>query len=279
MLFQHEKQRTGGGFWRYSAATVVTCLALTGCGGGGGGGTPSYPQGATVGQSTTQNAINSYRLTGDGYGLQNGTFLTATEMGATVVLRSAIATSSTDPNFSTVFRIDIDQPSAITGPGTYSLDGTASPQPAFPGAIYFFDGHASTLLSTVGGTITFTSYGTAAGATVAGSFQALVQDGYSATTPKPTYTISADFSYVLGTANAVTPAVSPVPANGVSLYDTRCAGCHQLGTYDTSSGSGPDLARDGGAMNGTFTAGTPGHQNITLTADDIYDLKVFLNAN
>ena len=270
-------------------AAVCCTLSLSiisGCGGGGGGSSASPPAAATTttlpsgtaGQSAAATA-NSYRLTGDTYGLQNATFLTATEIGARTVLRTAIATSPTDPNFATVFRIDLDQPGGIGAAGTYSLGGVAGALSPFPGTIYFFNGHKSTLLKTVGGTISFSSYGTAAGSTVSGSFQAVIEDGNSPLATKPTYTVSADFTFLLGTSSAVTPGVAPVPAAGVAAYDASCAGCHALGNYDTAAAGAPDLALKGGELNTLFTANTPGHNNITLSAPDLYALKILLNAN
>lgn len=70
------------------------------------------------------------------------------------------------------------------------------------------------------------------------------------------------------------PTVDP----GKVVYDSRCASCHRVGTYD-ASGSAPNLSRAGTKVDGKFTAGLSGHKSITLTAADIANLKTFLNAN
>uniref|UniRef100_UPI0037870B45 Lipoprotein cytochrome c n=1 Tax=Geobacter sulfurreducens (strain ATCC 51573 / DSM 12127 / PCA) TaxID=243231 RepID=UPI0037870B45 len=65
---------------------------------------------------------------------------------------------------------------------------------------------------------------------------------------------------------------------GKTVYDSRCASCHRLGTYD-ASGSAPNLSRAGTKIDGKFTAGVSGHKGITLTAADLANLKTFVNAN
>ncbi len=63
---------------------------------------------------------------------------------------------------------------------------------------------------------------------------------------------------------------------GKQLYDQDCAGCHKLGTYDTS-GTAPDLYGDGSLVGSKYTAGVSGHKGITLSATDISNLASFLN--
>src|SRR6266567_3266895 len=80
-------------------------VVMSGCGGGG-----SEPVAQNTGATSpppAESARNSYALTEDTYGLQNATFMSATRSDASIVLRAAIATSMTAPNFTTVFRIDI----------------------------------------------------------------------------------------------------------------------------------------------------------------------------
>ena len=78
------------------------------------------------------------------------------------------------------------------------------------------------------------------------------------------------------------PVLLAVPAyfasaalTGQQVYDQYCAGCHKLGTYD-SSGS-PDLIGDGSKVSGKYTAGVSGHKGITLSASDITNVSAFLN--
>jgi len=75
-----------------------------------------------------------------------------------------------------------------------------------------------------------------------------------------------------------TPTPTPTPTTGKAVYDANCAGCHRLGTYD-SSGSAPNLSGDGSELSGEYTAGVRGHQGITLSATEISNLRTFLDAN
>jgi cytochrome c5 len=88
-------------------------------------------------------------------------------------------------------------------------------------------------------------------------------------TPTPTPTATAT------PTPTPTPTVAPVPP-GKAVYDNNCKRCHRLGSYDTSGGD-PNLAGDGSKVDGKFTAGRSGHKNITLSAQQITDLKAFLD--
>ena len=81
-------------------------------------------------------------------------------------------------------------------------------------------------------------------------------------------------------APAPTPAPAPAPTvdPGKTVYDSKCAGCHRVGTYD-ASGSAPNLSKAGTKVDGKYTAGVSGHKSITLTATEIANIKTFLNAN
>ena len=255
---------------------IMICCALTiqfalsGCGSGGSGGAQS----SGVTPSVPVTAVNSYSLTED-YGLQKATFMSATNDNGVFAMRAAIANSMTDPNFTDVFRIDILQPSSISRNSTYSIGGNG---PQFSGDILFFNGHKSSLLNTVSGSITFTSYGTNSGDVVAGSFAVQVEDQNSAT--RPVYSVKGNFNFVLNTAGVLVPTPSPVPVAASGEYNAKCASCHALGSFDPSSAGGaPDLALKGGEIAGRFTADVPGHNSITLSAIEMNDLKVLLNAN
>jgi len=78
--------------------------------------------------------------------------------------------------------------------------------------------------------------------------------------------------------SSTTPAPTPTPTTGQGVYDANCAGCHRLGTYDTS-GSAPNLSGDGSRMEEEYTAGTSGHKGVTLSATEISNLKTFLNTH
>jgi hypothetical protein len=189
-------------------------------------------------------------------------------------MRAAIAGSMVDPNFSTVFRIDIVQSEQIVGPGSYTLGVSGSPV-----EILFFNGHRSSLLNTVSGSITFTSYGVKSGDVVAGNFETVVEDQNPDAVPRPTYAFKGSFHFVVNTHGALVPTLSPVPAGATGNYNEKCASCHALGSLDYSSAGGaPDLALEGGRVPGKFTADVPGHNGITLNAEAIQGLKVLLNA-
>ena len=253
---------------------IFAHFALSGCGGGG-----AEPVAQNIGfVPPAVPTANSYALTEDTYGLQSATFMSATRSDAAIVLRAAIATSMTDPDYTTVFRIDILQPAQISGPGIYAIGGAALNVPKLPGEILVFNGHKSSLLNTTSGSVTFTSYGTNSGNVIAGNFTITVEDRNANTLPYPVYTITGDFSFVLGTSGALIPATTPVPVAAAVNYDSKCASCHALGNYDHTTTGAPDLALKGGEVTGRFTADQPGHNAITLTAKDIRDLMIFLNA-
>jgi hypothetical protein len=255
---------------------IFAHFALSGC--GGGGAEPVAENTLATSPPPAESARNSYALTEDAYGLQNATFMSATRNDASIVLRAAIATSMTDPNFSTVFRIDIPQPTQVSGPVSYAIGGDGATIPKFPGEILVFNGHKSSLLNTASGTITFTSYGKNSGEVLAGNFAITVEDHNSAILPRPAYTIKGNFSFVLNTFGALIPATSPVPAAADGYYNAKCASCHALGSFDLTTIGAPDLALKGGEIAARFTADQPGHDDVTLSASEIRDLMIFLNA-
>jgi len=258
-----------------NAALLVLALALAGCGGGGGGSAPAAVNSVSAVQTATP--ANSFSVTGDDYGMERPTYLAASKSSLGTVLRSAIAASMTDQNFRTLSRIDIPAGAAISTGVSYSLAaGSAS---TFPGTVYFFNGHQSTLLRTVGGTITFQAYGRNVGDRVAGSFSARVEDGNDTATPKASYTIAASFDFVTDSYGPVLPAPVSVTTAAATNYDANCASCHALGSHDPSASGASDLALKGGKLNGLFSADLPGHQGIRLSAAEIEGLKVLLNVN
>lgn len=72
-----------------------------------------------------------------------------------------------------------------------------------------------------------------------------------------------------------TPDPDPVPTvDGQSLYDTRCAGCHRLGSYDASGT--PDLAGRAGLIGAKTAAG---HGGGPFAAEALASLVGFVEAN
>lgn len=257
----------------FKLCAVGLFLLQAGCGGGGGSASVT-----AVAPSPAQTA-GSFKVVSDDYGVENATFLSATKSGASVVLRAAVADSMTDPDYRTVARIDISDPSAVSASGVYALGGPGNGLAPFAGVFYLFNGHQSTLLRTVGGSISFTSFGTGSGDRIAGSFSAVIEDGNDSTLPKGSYTVSGTFDFAVERSGAVLPAVAPVAANAALQYQAHCATCHSLGSIDQTASGAPDLSLMGGRMNGRFSPDLPGHQGITLSTAEINDLKVLLNVN
>lgn len=258
----------------------VATLLIAACGGGGGdtsagGVTTTAAPPANV---SSKEYKNSFNLTGDTYGTQKATYLSATSSDGAYVLRSAIASSMTDPGFTSIFRIDIKQPTAITENAAYAVGGAKSSLPAFPGDIYIFNGHPSTMIKAVSGAITFTSFGVGSGNIIAGNFEVQAEDQNPSITPRTAYTFAATFSFALDSYGPIIPAPLPVPASGGSLYDSRCANCHMLGDYDSTSNGASDLSLKGGITGLRFTAGIADHQGVLLSVAELKDLKIFLNA-
>lgn len=264
------------------AAAAGVMLLLSACGGGNGGSGPTAINSSTGSPtSSVSAAYNAFNLISDSYGIEDGTYLAATSSSLGLVLRVAVASSMTDPDFRTVARIDTADPAAVGAGTTYALGNAAGAggAAAFPGTLFFFNGHSSTLLQTVGGTIAFTSFDRTPGGTIAGSFSALVADDGDSATPKPVYSIAGTFRFTTDGSGPITPATSPVPAGAAALYTSHCADCHSLGELDSSPGTGPELSLKGGRLNTLYAAGSVGHQGVTLTGDDLSALKILLNVN
>jgi len=272
VILNQTKRNTRNGI-PFAGLALVLTLALAGC--GGGGGSSSVNAVVPGNPSSHVEAASAFTITGDDYGIQKATYLTADTSGDAMVLRAAIASSLTDPAFRTTVRIDVDHASRLSANTTYALGSTAGTP--FPGTLYFFDGHTSSLLQTVGGTITFTAFGTSGGAPVIGSFTATVKDGNDSA--GSTYTISADFSFAAGNGGPVTPATAPIPTVAAATYDANCASCHSLGSYDGTASGGCELALKGGKLRDLMVPDTASHQGIRLAASQIAALQVLLNAN
>ncbi|HTY20427.1 MAG TPA: hypothetical protein VMC44_02205, partial [Geobacteraceae bacterium] len=224
-------------------SAINAIMLLGGCGGGDGGGVGSAGkenQSYEALTSSESTAFNSYSLSADNYGLQNATFLSATNSNGLFVMRAAIAKSMADPDFRTVFRIDVLKPQLINGHSPYAIGGADSPV-----EVLFFNGHKSTLLNTVSGSIYFSSFGVKSGDVVAGNFNAVVEDD-NFDIPRPTYSIRVNFSFVVNSSAAVVPTQNPVPPEATAYYDAKCGSCHSLGSHDTANSDGaPDLAQKG----------------------------------
>jgi hypothetical protein len=262
-----------------TAAVISLALLISGCGGSGGGSVPTaVNSSASVSSALPQaETASSFTITGDSYGVENATYLAATKSASSIVLRAAVASSMSDPNFKTVARIDVTNPQAVNASGVYSLGAATAGFPLFAGSLYVFNGHQSTLLHTVGGTISFTAFGANSGDKISGSFNAVVEDGSDNTLPS--YTVAGNFEFTLDGVGPVLPAVAAVSPSAAVQYQANCASCHTLGSLDQTPGGAPELSLKGGRMNGYFSADVPGHQGIRLAASDLGNLKVLLNVN
>lgn len=75
---------------------------------------------------------------------------------------------------------------------------------------------------------------------------------------------------------APVPAPTPTPTpSGQSVYDTSCASCHKLGSYDANGFAG-ELGGKGSLFAAKLAAG---HQGVTLTSAATTALVNFANAN
>lgn len=254
--------------------TTLLFLFQAGCGGGG----SSSPNVAAITPDSPP-ALQSFKLVSDDYGVENATYVSATGSGSSIVLRAAVASSMTDPQYRTVMRLEITAPDAVTPSSSYALGGSDPLLAPFPGAFQIFNGRSSTLLRTVAGSITFTSFGTGAGERIAGSFSATIEDGNDSTLPRGTYTVAGTFDLAMESYGGVLPAVPPVAADAAVRYQEKCASCHTLGSIDEAAGAGPELSLLGGRMNGMFPPDAAGHKGVVLTTTEIADLKVLLNVN
>lgn len=249
-----------------AAVISLTFIVMAGCGGGGGG------EGSAPAAVNTA-PVNSFAIAGDDYGIENANYLSATKSSLGIVLRAAVASSMTDPDYKTVTRIDIAPGAAVAQGVTYPLAAGA----ASPAGILFLNGHGSTLMKTTGGSITFSRYGGNAGDRISGTFAAVVRD--DGDPAQPSYNIAGSFDFVCDSFGALLPAPASLALSAQPGYQARCASCHALGSYDQSASGAPDLALMGGRMNAVFSADLPGHQGVSLSAGEIAALKVLLNTN
>ena len=122
----------------------------------------------------------------------------------------------------------------------------------------------------------------------AGSAAVLAGAGVNNASPTATFTADRDGGYIAqlivhdGTVNSPpdTVTITAEPMTAEMVYTNRCAGCHRLGTFDTTGA--PDLSKKGLKVQGKFrdSLGNPiPHNGQSLTDNEILDLSVFFNAN
>jgi hypothetical protein len=180
---------------------LTTQFALSGCGSGGSGGAQnagvSYSS-ASLSNLQTVSAANSYSLTSN-FVFPKATFMMATNSGGVFALRVAVAEKMTVDNPADIFRINILPPYQISINSPYSLGGNDMNNPQAPVEILFNNCQKSSLLNTVSGSITFTSYSEKSGNLVAGNFDVVIEEGNSG----PSYPVQGSFNFVVNSSGPI----------------------------------------------------------------------------
>jgi mono/diheme cytochrome c family protein len=167
---------------------------------------------------------------------------------------AALSITTSSPLAAATFGTAYSQALAAAGGTTPYLWALASGSAALPAG----------LTLSAAGVITGTPTAPAVPNATTSNFTVGVNDAASGSTTRPL---------------AITASLSASASSGKTIYDANCAGCHQLGIYDTA-GSSPDL---GGLGAATLTTGLDArfggggsHNGKTLTATQITDVLNFL---
>ena len=114
----------------------------------------------------------------------------------------------------------------------------------------------------------------------------------NANTASPTFTADMDGTYTATLVvndgaddsapdsvivTATTPGGGGSFAAGQADYDTRCAGCHDAGTHDSSGGFAGDIAGTGSLLVNDLGTLNGAMDGIILTNQEILDLQAFLD--
>ncbi|MEK7851154.1 MAG: hypothetical protein AAB275_04660 [Deltaproteobacteria bacterium] len=160
---------------------------------------------------TEQINTNSFEVTSDDYTLLPPNFYYSTNNAAFWSIQAAIAKDLYDPDFRYVIRIDVLKEYGVMPSinKTFSIEDNAAYE-KFPGKIFVFNGQESTNKKVEAGTISFTPDSTATG-NVAGSFEVVLSDYDSTTTPAPQYHLKGNFSFKMDSYGPVNS--SPVIAS------------------------------------------------------------------
>ena len=248
-------------------------LMLVSCGGGGGSSS------VTVAGVVAPQA-NILKITDDGYGLLTPNFYYSTDNAAFWSIQADVANGIDDQNFRTIIRIDIQKTDSGRMPAlnkTYSIEDNPAYE-TFPGVFSVFNGQGSVCNRVEQGTISFTPDSDPS-REVHGVFDVTITHYDSKLIPPPQYNIKGIFSFNMGTYGAAVPPVAGIyPAGGKEAFDNFCSSCHSLGDYAPAAKSAADLAQRGCELSQVYPGTFPEHQRLTLDAQTIQDLKVFLNA-
>jgi len=134
-------------------------------------------------------------------------------------------------------------------------------------------------LTATGGTAPY-SWTVAAGSALPAGLN-LTTAGVISGTPSAAGTFTTNITVTdAATATSTTAfsiTVSAAAVNAAVLYQNSCAGCHSLGTVDTTGS--PNLSQTTGMPSRFPTPGVAGHQGRTLSAAEITALTAYFQAN
>jgi hypothetical protein len=191
------------------AVVSLAGITMQGCGGGGGGGNPpSLP--ATTSQASTSSAASTYQavsnlvktnymqISATDYNFSTApNFYYSTDNQAFWSIQANVASSVTDINARSVFRIDVPKIGQLPQFNrSFSIE-TGGEYEKFPGTFYVLDGQQATRKKVENGVITFTPDSVMSGH-VSGSFDVNFTDYDSSLIPAPRYSLKGVFSFKMG---------------------------------------------------------------------------------
>ncbi|PLX98798.1 MAG: hypothetical protein C0623_11125 [Desulfuromonas sp.] len=232
---------------------LAVIFALVGCGGGGGGDVGTNSNKVITTPDPTE--VTELQYLTDTYGLQQPDYISVNENSLGLVLRAELIAAEDDEMWFDTNILRIDCPADIE-PGSYDLGTDESIC-----RLTIFNGFASTSLMTVGGTLEIVENGE----WFSGSFEALHVDASFA--DEPMNWLSASFSAPVGTGEPVAESGPPVPTGAQTLFTDHCSSCHELAS----------LSRMGPCVSELLEV-DPEHIPISLVPDEVYALKVLMNA-
>lgn len=237
------------------------------------------------------NAPTAISVTGGSYSIDGGTYTTApltVNNGQTVTVRHTAATtnSATTTTRLTIGGVSGDFTSTTvaaagsdTIPDTFTFapQSNVAPNTVITSAPITVTGiNAAAPITITGGTYSINGGAyTAAAGNVSNGQSVTVRHTSSAANGTPTNT-TLNIGGVTATFTSTTQAAA---IDAAALYQARCAGCHRLGTIDTTGGS-PNLSNVTLAqMQARFPTPTTSHFGQTLTAAEVAALTTYFQSN
>lgn len=239
----------------------------------------------------TVSGINSpapISITGGSYSINGGAFTASAGTvtnGQTVSVQHTSSAANNTVTTTTLTIGGISAPFTSTTLAAPGIDTT-------PNAFSFTD-QPGVLLSTVitSNAITVAGIDNAAPISIIGGTYAINGGAYTSTAGTVTngqtvtlrHTSSASNSAVTTTTLTIGGVSAPLTSttlaavNAAVIYQSQCAGCHRLGTVDTTGS--PNLSGTTGMPSRFPNPGVAGHQGITLSAAEIAALTVYFQAN